>query len=63
MLTYSRKKKNLKVGDTVMKITDKDGRVKIYPGDQKMGSEEQCSVKSSIVECPIQKLILLLETV
>ncbi|CAI5694724.1 unnamed protein product [Oreochromis niloticus] len=52
-----------RVEDTV---ADKDGlvrKVKIRLGDQKMKREGQCSGKPSIVERPIQKLILLLEAV
>lgn len=47
-------------------VADKDGlvrKVKIRLGDQKMKREGQCSGKPSIVERPIQKLILLLEAV
>ncbi|CAI5668824.1 unnamed protein product [Oreochromis niloticus] len=47
-------------------VADKDGlvrKVKIRLGDQKMKREGQCSGNPSIVERPIQKLILLLEAV
>ncbi|XP_034537461.1 uncharacterized protein LOC117811344 [Notolabrus celidotus] len=47
-------------------MTDADGlvrRVKIRLGDQKMGREGQRSGKPSVVERPVQKLVLLLETV
>lgn len=47
-------------------VTDPDGlvrRVKIRFGDRKMGREGQHPGKLSMVERPVQKLILLLETV
>ncbi|XP_038150062.1 uncharacterized protein LOC119789301 [Cyprinodon tularosa] len=46
-------------------ITDKDGlvrRVKIRVGDRKIGRNGQRSGKPSIIERPVQKLVLLLET-
>ncbi|KAK0147951.1 hypothetical protein N1851_012317 [Merluccius polli] len=55
-----------KLAKVVETVTDKDGlvrRVKIRVGDQKIGKEGQRSGKPSIVERPVQKLILLLETV
>ena len=55
-----------KLAKVVETITDKDGlvrRVRIRVGDLKMGREGQRSGKPSIVERPVQKLILLLETV
>ena len=54
-----------KLAKVVETMTDKDGlvrRVKIQIGDQKIGKEGQRSGKPSIVERPVQKLILLLET-
>ncbi|KAJ8366175.1 hypothetical protein SKAU_G00150060 [Synaphobranchus kaupii] len=55
-----------KLAKVVETVTDKDGlvrRVKIRIGDQKMGNVGQRSGKPSIVERPVQKLILLLESV
>lgn len=54
-----------RLAKVVETMTDKDGlvrRVEIRHGDQKMGREGQHAVKPSIVERPVQKLILLLET-
>lgn len=54
-----------KLAKVVETVTDKDGlvrRVKIRVGDRKIGKEGQRSGKPSIVERPVQKLILLLET-
>lgn len=55
-----------RLAKVVETVTDKDGlvrRVKIRLGHQKMGKDGQRSGKPSIVERPVQKLILLLETV
>lgn len=55
-----------KLAKVLETVTDKDGlvrKVKICLGDQKTGKQRQCSVKPSIVERLVQKLILLLETV
>lgn len=55
-----------RLAKVVETVTDKDGlvrKVKIRLGDQKIRKEGQRSGKPSIVERPIQKLILLLETV
>lgn len=45
--------------------TDKDGlmrRVKVCLGDQNLEKDGRSLNKLSVIECPIQKLILLLET-
>lgn len=55
-----------KLAKVVETVTDKDGlvrKVKIRVGDQKMGKKGQRIGKLSIVDRPVQKLILLLETV
>nr|XP_033494102.1 uncharacterized protein LOC117264333 [Epinephelus lanceolatus] len=55
-----------RLAKVVETVTDTDGlirKVKIRLGDQKTGKEGQRSGKPSIVERPIQKLIVLLETV
>ncbi|KAF7653239.1 hypothetical protein LDENG_00085720, partial [Lucifuga dentata] len=55
-----------RLAKVVETVTDKDElvrRVKIRLGDQKMGRQGQHSGKPSVVERPVQKLILLLETV
>ncbi|KAG7453482.1 hypothetical protein JOB18_018614 [Solea senegalensis] len=55
-----------KLAKVIETVTDTDGlvrKVKIRVGDQKMGKEGHRSGKPSIVERPVQKLILLLETV
>ncbi|XP_051792767.1 uncharacterized protein LOC127530320 [Acanthochromis polyacanthus] len=55
-----------RLAKVVETVTDTDGlvrRVKIRLGDQKIGKEGQRSERPSIVERPVQKLIVLLETV
>ena len=55
-----------KLAKVVETVTDKDGlvrKVKIRVRDQKMGKKGQRTGKLSIVDRPVQKLILLLETV
>lgn len=55
-----------RLAQVVETVTDKDGlvrKVKIRLGDQKIRKEGQHSGKPSIIERPIQKLIVLLEAV
>lgn len=55
-----------RLAKVVETVTDKDGlvrRVKIHLGDQKIGRDGQRTSRPSVVERPVQKLILLLETV
>lgn len=54
-----------RLANVIETVTDNDGiegRMKICLGNQKLGKVGQRIIKPTVVECPVQELILLLET-